>query len=94
MNRKQLITRVQRYMGGATRATASAAVEAVLSCIQTAAAAEKLHLARFGTFETVTRRARTGYNPATGAPHSIPAKRVLTFRPSSDFPLPAPPTDR
>lgn len=69
-------------MGGATRATASAAVEAVLSCIQQAAAEEKVHLARFGTFETAERAARTGYNPATGQSHDIPAKRVLTFRPA------------
>lgn len=69
-------------MGGATRATASAAVEAVLSCIQQAAAEGKVHLARFGTFETAERAARTGYNPATGQPHDIPAKRVLTFRPA------------
>lgn len=74
-------------MGGATRATASAAVEAVLSCIREAAAQEKLHLARFGTFETAERRARSGYNPATGEQHEIPAKRVLTFRPAADIPV-------
>lgn len=66
MNKKQLIARVQRYMGpGATRSTASAAVEAVLRSIQQASSqSNKLHISRFGTFEL---------NPAT---------QRLTFRPS------------
>lgn len=67
-------------MGGATRATASAAVEAVLSCIRAAAEKEKLHLPRFGTFEMKERAARRGYHPGTGQTQEIPAKRVLTFR--------------
>lgn len=52
MNKKQLIARVQRYMGpGATRSTASAAVEAVLTSISAAAKNENgIRLKRFGTF--------------------------------------------
>jgi len=52
VNKKQLITRVQRYMGpGATLATASAAVEAVLSCIITGATDSKgVCITRFGVF--------------------------------------------
>ena len=65
MNRKQLIARVQRYMGpGATRNTASAAVEAVLSSIEQAAhSAPKLHVAHFGTFE-VNDKERLTFRPA------------------------------
>lgn len=67
MNKKELIARVQRYMGpGATRSTASAAVKAVLSSIQTAAANNpKLHIARFGTFEQNAAQ-RLTFRPAKG----------------------------
>ena len=52
MNKKQLIARVQRYMGpGATRSTASAAVEAVLASISAEAKNENgVRIMRFGTF--------------------------------------------
>ena len=85
MNKKQLIARVQRYMGpGATRATASAAVEAVLASIQlaTSEADDKLHLAHFGTFQRLLRPARQGYDINTGTLRSIPARQILTFTPS------------
>lgn len=67
---------------GATRATASAAVEAVLASIQqaTAEAADKLHIAHFGTFERKTRAARQGYNINTGTMREIPARNELTFK--------------
>lgn len=66
---------------GATRRTASASVEAVLSSIAAAAETEdKVHITGFGTFETVTRAARNGYDINTGTRREIPAKRVLTFR--------------
>lgn len=86
MNKKQLIARVQRYMGpGATRNAASAAVDAVLSSILNAAQQEKLHIAHFGTFETVQRPARSGAHPITGATITIPAHSRLTFRPAKEF---------
>jgi nucleoid DNA-binding protein len=52
VNKKQLIARVQRYMGpGATRTTASAAVEAVLASIVAEAKNEHgVRIKRFGTF--------------------------------------------
>ncbi len=67
---------------GATRATASAAVEAVLASIQLATAKtdDKLHIAHFGTFERVTRAPRQGYDINTGAMRDIPARSELTFK--------------
>ena len=84
MNKKELISRVQRYMGpGATRATASAAVEAVLaSSRQATDSGEKLHLAHFGTFECVHRAARQGYDINTGSMRELPARQELTFKPA------------
>jgi len=86
VNKKELITRVQRYMGpGATRRTASAAVEAVLSSILLEAQREKLHISHFGTFETTERKARSGTNPANGAPLHIEAHTRLIFRPAKEL---------
>ena len=68
---------------GATRSTASAAVEAVLASIRLAAEQEKLHIAHFGTFEQVHRPARQGFDINTRAMRNIPEKTELTFRASS-----------
>ena len=68
---------------GATRSTASAAVEAVLASIRLAAQQEKLHIAHFGTFEQVHRPARQGFDINTRAMRVIPEKTELTFRASS-----------
>lgn len=70
---------------GTTRNTASAAVEAVLASILEAAAQEKVHIAHFGTFETLCRPARIGFNINASAITTYPAHRRLTFRPSSGF---------
>ena len=68
---------------GATRSTASAAVEAVLASIRLAAEQEKLHIAHFGTFDQVHRPARQGFDINTRAMRDIPEKTELTFRASS-----------
>lgn len=67
MNKKQLIARVQRYMGpGATISTASAAVEAVLNSIHKSARTEpKLHITGFGTFR-LSPKGKLTFSPARG----------------------------
>ena len=70
---------------GTTQNTASAAVEAVLASILAAAAEEKVHIAHFGTFETLSRPARQGYDINSAGITTYPARARLTFRPSSDF---------
>lgn len=67
---------------GATQKAASAAVEAVLSSILSEVRNEKIHIAHFGTFETVQRPARSGAHPISGNPITIPAHSRLTFRPA------------
>lgn len=87
MNKKELIAQVQRNMGpGATRNTASAAVEAVLASIGLAAQQRgKLHIAHFGTFEQVLHPERRGYDINTRTVRTIPARAELTFRPAGDM---------
>lgn len=70
---------------GATQKAASAAVDAVLSSILAEVQNEKIHIARFGTFETVRRPARSGAHPISGEPITIPAHSRLTFRPAKSF---------
>ncbi len=70
---------------GATQKAASAAVDAVLSSILTEVQKEKIHIARFGTFETVHRPARTGAHPLSGEAITIPAHSRVTFRPPKAF---------
>lgn len=72
---------------GATRSTASAAVEAVLAsvCLATEAENARLHIAHFGTFERTTRPARQGYDINTGSMRHIPARSELTFKAAAGF---------
>ena len=44
-------------------------------------AGRKVTIPGFGTFDSKTRAARTGTNPATGAKISIPKKSYVTFKP-------------
>ena len=46
---------------------------------------EEVKFAGFGTFKILTKSARMGRNPKTGAPAVISARNVATFRPSAEF---------
>ena len=43
---------------------------------------ETVMISGFGSFRVRDKRAREGRNPRTGEPAPIPARRVVTFRPS------------
>ncbi len=57
-------------------------LKSVVEAIQAVAATESVVIKGFGTFKTVTRAARSGRNPQTGAAIQIPAKTALTFKAS------------
>ena len=46
---------------------------------------EEVKFAGFGTFKILEKNARMGRNPKTGAPAVITARRVVAFRPSTEF---------
>ncbi len=46
---------------------------------------EEVKFAGFGSFKILTKPQRMGRNPKTGAPAIITARRVASFRPSSEF---------
>ena len=66
---------------GLSKKDANAAVDAFAATICEALSnGDSVGLIGFGTFETKTRKARTGRNPQTGAPLEIPEKRVPVFK--------------
>lgn len=80
MNKAQLATHVaaERSM---TRAAADRLVGAVFAAIADALARdEPVTIAGFGKFDTRSRGARTGRNPATGEPVAIAASRAPSFK--------------
>ncbi|QLA16153.1 DNA-binding protein [Desulfolutivibrio sulfoxidireducens] len=65
-----------------TKADAERALNAFLESVEATLVADgKLTLTGFGTFAVDERKARTGRNPRTGAEITIPASKVVKFRP-------------
>lgn len=65
-----------------TKANAERALNAFLDSVeQTLVKDGKLTLTGFGTFAVETRKERKGRNPQTGAEITIPASKVVKFRP-------------
>ncbi|WP_029894916.1 HU family DNA-binding protein [Desulfohalovibrio reitneri] len=65
-----------------TKADAERALNAFLDSVESTLVKEgKLTLTGFGTFVVEERKARTGRNPRTGQSITIPAAKVVKFRP-------------
>lgn len=79
MNRADLAANVARATK-LSKAQADAAISAALDSIKGALRkGDSVTLIGFGTFSVSKRKARTGRNPATGAPLKIKAKKVAKF---------------
>jgi len=84
VNKAQLIDRLSVQLG--SKKAATDAVEAVVDTITRAVASgEKVAITGFGAFERVSRPARTGRNPRTGAAVKIKKTTVPKFRPGQGF---------
>lgn len=67
---------------GLTKVASEKALTAFLAAVKDVLLTEgKLNLTGFGTFAVETRKARKGRNPRTGAAITIPASKVVKFRP-------------
>ena len=76
MNKTELVAAVAEK-AALSKKDADAAVTAVLDAVKEALAdGDKVSLVGFGTFSVKERAARTGINPLTKAPMSIPASKV------------------
>jgi DNA-binding protein HU-beta len=79
MNKADLTSRVARECR-MTKVQAGRVIDSLLENISRALKkGERASLVGFGTFTVARRKARTGRNPQTGAPISIPARRVVRF---------------
>ena len=79
MNKHDLVARIAQDTG-ATKASAAAAVDALLQGITRALKkGDAITFVGFGTFKTTQRRARVAKNPRTGDAIKIPKRRVVRF---------------
>lgn len=85
MHRDTLIAKIAEDHG-ISKAQAFEIVETVAKAIPQALAADgEFTWPGFGTFAMAQRGERTGRNPRTGEPLTIPAKAVPVFRTSAGF---------
>lgn len=81
MNKTELVEQVAKK-AGLSKKDSERAVGAVTDAVtENLAKGEKVQLVGFGTFETRTRQAREGRNPATGEKIKIEASKVPAFKP-------------
>jgi DNA-binding protein HU-beta len=72
--------------GGITKAQAEKAVDGFVSAVTDALSkGEKVTLVGFGTFSVGDRAEREGRNPRTGEKISIPASKVVKFKPGKSL---------
>ncbi len=85
MNKAELINAIA-VESGLSKVDSKKALEAFVSTVtNTLTKGEKVSLVGFGTFLVNQRAARTGINPSTKQPITIPAKKVAKFNPGSDL---------
>ena len=83
MNKAQLIDAIASS-ASLTKADAGKALGALTDALtDSMKKGERISFPGFGTFSVTERRARTGRNPRTGEAITIPAKKVVKFKPSS-----------
>ncbi|KPJ68397.1 MAG: DNA-binding protein [Syntrophobacter sp. DG_60] len=85
MNKTELISKVAEQ-AGLKKVEATKAVTTMFEILRdTLKIGEKVAITGFGTFRVVQRAAREGRNPQTGRPISIPATKVVRFKPAKDL---------
>ncbi len=85
MNKAELIERMAET-SGLTKADAERALNAFIESVTMSVnEGEKVTVAGLGTFERVSRAARTGINPQTKEPIQIAAKNAPKFKPAKAF---------
>jgi len=85
VNKTELISKVAEQ-AGLKKVEATKAVTTMFEILRdTLKIGEKVAITGFGTFRVVQRAAREGRNPQTGRPISIPATKVVRFKPAKDL---------
>ena len=82
MTKADLVEAIHEKVGLSKKESADI-VELVFDTMKdTLESADKIKISGFGNFEVRDKRSRVGRNPQTGDVIEIPARRVLTFKPS------------
>src|SRR5690349_17698836 len=84
VNKAELVEALAARLGD--RKTATAALDAVISEVQTAVTkGDRVAITGFGVFEKRARNARTARNPRTGEPVKVKKTSVPAFKPGTGF---------
>ncbi len=82
MNKKELVENISQS-GNMTRAAARRALDTVIANMTEAMKnGDKVTISGFGAFRVMDRVPQEGRNPQTGERITIPARRVIKFRPA------------
>lgn len=85
MNKAELIEKISKD-ASMTKTQANYILDSLTdTIISTMKKGDRISLVGFGTFSTVSRSARNGRNPQTGAIIKIKAKKVPKFKAGKDF---------
>lgn len=85
MNKAELINAIAAE-SGLSKTDSKKALDAFISTVSnTLKAGDKISLVGFGTFSVSERAARTGINPSTKQPITIPAKKVAKFKAGAEL---------
>jgi len=85
MNKSEIIDAIAKG-AGISKAEAKKALDAFIEATSDALKeGDRVALVGFGSFAVISRKKRRGRNPHTGKIFNIPAKRVVTFKPSLDL---------
>jgi len=85
MNKAELIDAISKD-ANLTKADAGRALDAFISNVKGALKEEdRVALVGFGSWSVTERAERTGRNPQTGKTITIPAKKVVKFRPGAEL---------
>lgn len=85
MNKAQLIDAISTK-AGLTKADSKKALDAFVESVGEALKNDdRVSLVGFGSFGVSERSERTGRNPKTGAPITIPAKKVVKFKAGAEL---------
>jgi DNA-binding protein HU-beta len=85
MNKQDLISAISGK-SGLTKAEAKKGLDATIEAVGEALkSGDRISLVGFGSFSVSKRGARTGRNPQSGAEITIPAKKVVKFKPGAEL---------
>lgn len=85
MNKAELISAIAAE-SGLTKADSKKALDAFVSAVtKSLGSGERVSLIGFGTFSVSERKERTGVNPVTRLPITIPATKVAKFKAGAEL---------